>query len=321
VCCVSRQYVEYELLLIVLDLLLLRGPAYRHVLFNVPRPALARALLKLLPAYLCLDVYMRWKRMGLLLLAPGGTGGGGEQAQAMAQARSAALARGEQWTWPFERHGAIIALEAAGIALYWGAIVLATKACCSGHKGGDDSAGKDAGRPSEGRRMLSATAADDSSSSSDESSPAENAAAARSSVAAAASLAIPASSPASHSSSDAGSRLPLVLLALLLSSFGKFISLLPLVWGPEYSLVPDHVHWAARGVQALVWASNVAAVRVVVRAAMDDARSRGAAAASSSSSATLRAMALVALGIAARAAGEAAYRAFVDPFMLPPLFG
>jgi len=59
----ADPYVEYDTMLIVLDLILHKSQVYRHLLFNrhkLNNGALGPTLLKLLPIYLFLDTYLKW---------------------------------------------------------------------------------------------------------------------------------------------------------------------------------------------------------------------------------------------------------------------
>ena len=58
----ADRYVEYELILIVLDLVLHLRQAYRHLLYNTPMHAIIPALLRLLPLYLVLTVHLHQQR-------------------------------------------------------------------------------------------------------------------------------------------------------------------------------------------------------------------------------------------------------------------
>jgi hypothetical protein len=126
-------------------------------------------------------------------------------------------------------------------------------------------------------------------------------------------------------------------LALILSSFGKFFSLLPLVWSNEYA----QIHLAARAVQLFVIGSNLAAIRgmgagnaapgwlLCSGSLVQPAATRIASQFSSLSNdndvpfcpvhlslSLLSAVLLLSSGLAARWLFHAAYRAY-DPLMLP----
>ena len=61
----ADRYVEYELILIALDLLLHLRPAYRHCIHNTPTHDVRRALLHLTPLYILLTLQLRTLRSTL----------------------------------------------------------------------------------------------------------------------------------------------------------------------------------------------------------------------------------------------------------------
>lgn len=80
---VVDRYVEFETLLVVLDLALHRPDAYRHVLINRAGAGggfAVSAVVRLLPFYVVLDAFVKWSRVHA---AGAGTawGGGGVEAQ------------------------------------------------------------------------------------------------------------------------------------------------------------------------------------------------------------------------------------------------
>jgi hypothetical protein len=109
----------------------------------------------------------------------------------------------------------------------------------------------------------------------------------------------PAASAVEPSSSSArssvASRAPL-LSALLLSSFGKFLLLLPLIWSAEYT----HEEAVVRGIKIFIWTSHVRAC--AVHQQMTTGKASG----------------LVAMGIAVQFACCALVYTCVDPTILPP---
>jgi len=114
---VADKYVEYELLLIVLDLILHKQEAYRHVLINrvqwqKDKPAIMRALVKLIPVYLLLDVYVKWSRMQSEYTLD-------KHATYMLELQQAGLPR------PWERHAFLVFLSCMELLVYILGIFLA----------------------------------------------------------------------------------------------------------------------------------------------------------------------------------------------------
>eukprot|EP00808_Paulinella_micropora_P028959 g27556.t1 len=67
-CChqFADKYVEFEMLLIILDLMLQKSAAYRHLLLNrrhLLPDFTGPAVLKLAPAYTLLDSFLKWLRL------------------------------------------------------------------------------------------------------------------------------------------------------------------------------------------------------------------------------------------------------------------
>jgi hypothetical protein len=54
------KYLEYDLVLVFIDLVLLKSPAYRHILLNSPK---FTHVWRLALVMLLLDVYVRWFRI------------------------------------------------------------------------------------------------------------------------------------------------------------------------------------------------------------------------------------------------------------------
>ncbi|CEO99622.1 hypothetical protein PBRA_007355 [Plasmodiophora brassicae] len=65
----ADKYVEFELMLVIIDLILQKAQVYRHLLFNqlptVEPTLLHRTILKLVPGILFFDVYLHWHRLRL----------------------------------------------------------------------------------------------------------------------------------------------------------------------------------------------------------------------------------------------------------------
>eukprot|EP00474_Spongospora_subterranea_P006509 CRZ06967.1 hypothetical protein [Spongospora subterranea] len=62
----ADKYVEFETMLIILDLILHKIQVYRHILFNVfPNmdEGLTRIVLKMIPGIIFFDTYLRWHRI------------------------------------------------------------------------------------------------------------------------------------------------------------------------------------------------------------------------------------------------------------------
>lgn len=74
---VVDKYVEFEPMLLVIDLILHRREAYRHVLFNRQRLGgfLTRSVGRLVPVFVVLDAYVKWSRVHA---SGGGEAGGGD---------------------------------------------------------------------------------------------------------------------------------------------------------------------------------------------------------------------------------------------------
>ena len=64
----ADRYVEYELLLVVLDLTLHSRPLYRHLLYNTQLSSVTAALWRLVPVYIVLAACLRHAQAGLLPL-------------------------------------------------------------------------------------------------------------------------------------------------------------------------------------------------------------------------------------------------------------
>lgn len=229
-------------------------------------------MLKLLPAYLCLDVYLYWLRLSTIY-SPGHMDADTQKAvqsavHAWTAAESAVAGAGSAgsspWQWPYERHGDIILLQAASLAIYWAAILLAAWA-----------SGATQPRKAQSPPRVPTAAP-----------PIPSHAADQPPLLAASSALSLADGPVSPT--------PL-FLALLLSSFGKFFALLPLIWSDEYASL---LHLAALSIAAFVSASNLRALRVALGLSM------------------VKAGAIVAVGVAARAAFNGLWRS-VDPLMIP----
>eukprot|EP01083_Nonionella_stella_P158002 513599_1 len=63
---VADKYIEYQLVLILLDLILHRHQVYRHLLFNridYHESGVHIILLKMIPALICFDAYLKWFRL------------------------------------------------------------------------------------------------------------------------------------------------------------------------------------------------------------------------------------------------------------------
>ena len=188
-------------------------------------------MLKLLPAFLCLDVYLQWLRLSAVY-ASGNMDADTERA--VQRAMHMANSDGSAFIWPYNRHSSIIALEAAGTAVYWGVILLVAWFLGLQQRAEWECGSSDAAAPA--RPLATAAPSDGLHGSSGTSI---------------ASTAVP-----SCAAAPSARPTPL-LLALILSSFGKFFSLLPLVWSNEYA----QIHLAARAVQLFVIGSNLAAIR------------------------------------------------------------
>uniref|UniRef100_A0A6A7G8X0 Protein ARV n=1 Tax=Hirondellea gigas TaxID=1518452 RepID=A0A6A7G8X0_9CRUS len=62
----ADKYIEYEFMLVLLDLILHRHQVYRHLLFNridYHESGVDVTLLKLIPAFICFDAYLKWFRL------------------------------------------------------------------------------------------------------------------------------------------------------------------------------------------------------------------------------------------------------------------
>lgn len=236
-------------------------------------------MLKLLPAYLCLDVYLYWLRL-YTIYSPGHMNDDTQRAvqtavqswTASSSSSSAASAAGTAgiaangWQWPYERHGDIISLQAASLAVYWGAILLTAWAS------GATQPRKQTSIPRTPTRAtpIAVHAADQP----------------------------PLLVPSSLLSPDGGPVSPTPLfLSLLLSSFGKFFSLLPLIWSDEYTRL---LHLASLAISVFVVASNLRAIRVALGLSI------------------VQAGAIVSMGVMARAFLHCVWRS-VDPLLLPTL--
>jgi len=190
-------------------------------------------MLKLLPAFLCLDVYLQWLRLSAVY-ASGNMDADTERA--VQRAVHTASSDGSGFIWPYNRHSSIIALEAAGTAVYWGAILLVAWFLGLQQRAEWECGSSDASAPT--RPLATAAPSDGLHGSSGASVPSTTA-------------------PSCAAVPSPSARPTPLLLALILSSFGKFFSLLPLVWSNEYA----QIHLAARAVQLFVIGSNLAAIR------------------------------------------------------------
>jgi hypothetical protein len=163
---------------------------------------------KLLPAFLCLDVYIHWLRLFRFYSSP---------LDAVSQSiLDADRSKVGAFTHPYDRHASIILVEACANGVYWSAILLAAR--WTGAMRADQTA-IHADVAVSPRKVASRVKVSSSSAPAPESSPTP------------------------------------LLSALLLSSFGKFFLLLPLVWCPEYT----HADLVTRGVKMFVLLSNVQA--------------------------------------------------------------
>jgi hypothetical protein len=63
--CVLDKYLEFDLVLVFIDLVLLKSPAYRHILLNIPQ---FTHVWRLALVMLLLDVYVRWFRIEKVFL-------------------------------------------------------------------------------------------------------------------------------------------------------------------------------------------------------------------------------------------------------------
>lgn len=188
-------------------------------------------MLKLLPAFLCLDVYLQWLRLSAVYAAGNMDA---DTERAVQRAVHTASSDGSGFIWPYNRHSSIIALEAAGTAVYWGAILLVAWFLGLQQRAEWECGSSDAAAQT--RPLPTAAPADSVQGSSGASI---------------------ASTTAPNCAAAPSARPTPLLLALILSSFGKFFSLLPLVWSNEYA----QIHLAARAVQLFVIGSNLAAIR------------------------------------------------------------
>lgn len=186
-----------------------------------------RALLKLLPTFLCLDVYVHWLRLFRFYSA----------ADIHSSARSILdddrqwhLDHGVSFIWPYDRHGSIILMEAIGNAAYWIAIIIAARLC-------------GLTRPAQ---QVEKAHASSSPSVIDVASPP-------------ASVAVP--PPVTLDSSPSLSPSLHLLSALLLSSFLKLFLILPLVWSPEYAA---NIDVATQAIKIGVIISNAQACGVLL---------------------------------------------------------
>lgn len=226
-----------------------------------------RAMLKLLPAYLCLDVYLYWLRLSTIY-SPGQMDAETQRAvqhsvQSWTAGAGAESGRSSSsWQWPHERHGDIILLQAASLAIYWAAILFAAWA---------------SGATQPRKTSLRVPPAAPIPAHAADQPPL-----------------LVASSTLSADDDGPVSPTPLIL-SLLLSSFGKFFALLPLIWSDEYASL---LHLASLSIAAFVVASNLRAVRVALGLSL------------------VKAGAIVAVGVLARAALHVAWRR-VDPLMIP----
>ena len=250
-------------------------------------------MLKLLPAYLCLDVYLYWLRLSTIY-SPGHMDTETQRdvqsavhewnaAAAVSSTDRAESARSSissgSWQWPYDRHADIILLQAASLAIYWGAILIAawvfgaTQPQPQLRKAQTNLRVPTAASAAAAAAPLPAHAADQPPL-----------------------LAVPPALGPDGAGPGPVSPTPL-FLSLLLSSFGKFFALLPLIWSEEYAGL---LHLASMAIAVFVCASNLRAVRVARGLSMR------------------RAAAIVAVGVLARAGLQAAWRS-VDPLMIPYL--
>lgn len=247
---------------------------------------------KLLPTFLCLGVYIHWLRLyrfyttattaaSAAVVAstssiPSSFFGGGPSVLSSAQellsaSRHAAQTRGEPFVHPYDRHAQMIGLEVLAAVVYFGTIWCAARWTTT----------TTATNARKGKKACMDESTSNASSSALDStfSP------------------VASSSPSSSSAAGVAvvSRLPL-LSSLLVSSFGRFLLVLPLVWSPEYT----HIDQVVRGIKLFVWASHVQACAVHLQVT------------------TARATALVAAGVAAQIACCWVVYTFGDAALLPP---
>jgi hypothetical protein len=63
---VLDKYLEYDIVIVFIDLVLLKSPAYRHILFNTPK---FTHVWRLALVMLLLDVYVRWFRIEKVIIS------------------------------------------------------------------------------------------------------------------------------------------------------------------------------------------------------------------------------------------------------------
>jgi len=229
----ADKYVEYEPLLLCLDLMLIKAQPYRHCLYNMGSKKIMRAMLKLLPAMVCFDVYTQWVRLQRLYSSPLNP----LIQPRIHQAMQDAARDGRPFVWPQERQTTIIIIEFALTAVYWMAVLLAAWMWKGDERRSESVVAND--------KQEQRSTADAYQSTGD--------------IASAAAPPLPSSLPSPFPSTP-------LLLALLLSSFGKFFALIPLVWASEY----HHFDGVAAAIKTFVACSNVKAVQVHLRISMFD---------------------------------------------------
>jgi hypothetical protein len=192
------------------------------------RSSSQRAMLKLLPAFLCFDVYIHWMRLGRFY-SGAASSLDAVSASALEADSFAASEASAPFLRPQDRHATIITLQACAMAVYWITILFA------------------AGIITRWNARTTHADADAATKKLDAPTPP---AGADSSVASSPTTASPSSPVLVHSSTP-------LLIALMLSSFGKFFSLLPLIWSAEYAQIDT----VARGLKLFVIASNIKAIQ------------------------------------------------------------
>jgi len=183
-----------------------------------------RAMLKLLPAMVCFDVYTQWVRLQRLYSSPLNP----LIQPRIHQAMQDAARDGRPFVWPQERQTTIIIIEFALTAVYWMAALLAAWMWKGDERRSESVVAND--------KQEQRSTADAYQSTGD--------------IASAAAPPLPSSLPSPFPSTP-------LLLALLLSSFGKFFALIPLVWASEY----HHFDGVAAAIKTFVACSNVKAVQ------------------------------------------------------------